>query len=153
MTTLSMIMEHNYVIFAYAILLSCSYFSSWAIATRSEHTIIYYILFLFKTSHSLVLNVIIIKMLTISAYGDISLDILLESFNRFIRKCLWEHSEFFSVNNGLSYALYIWKPVLLDIKSLIHIFCHWDCQIYCSIFFWHRALLPKFDDNLTFFTL
>lgn len=39
-----------------------------------------------------------------------------------------------NVDNRLSYALYIWKSVLLVMKSLRHLSCHWDCQIY-SFFF------------------
>lgn len=68
-------------------------------------------------------------MRTINAYTDISLVILVVGIISLVDSSgsmLESVTEFLNFDISLSYALYIWKLGLLDMKSLTYIFCHWD---------------------------
>lgn len=71
-------------------------------------------------------------MFTISAHADIRLVILVVSILSLVDSSgstLESVSELLNVDTSLSYAVFFWKSVLLDIKSLTHIYCHWDSQM------------------------
>lgn len=48
-------------------------------------------------------------------------------------------------------SLYVKRLILLNIKSLAHIFFPWVYWIWCYIIFWHKELLSEANNNPIFF--